>query len=213
MFISHVLKVKWCKKKIKRKINCRHQTSPVWCFKLKLTRSSINLHSHHFHSIVYRTLEPVQDRCFRCAVREQTVQGQGSGVRSQLVTADSGLRCGCVAVTVLCQPGRSGSSPAACPRGRPPPPAGPLPRGSPPPAAVDWPPNDTVVQINSDRGTIRDKTISFNNDFTTRYIRNYYFKIWTQHFSTYLFYSFIFLYFAQFRSTLSSLLGNTVEFH
>lgn len=93
------------------------------------------------------------------------------------MTADSGLRCGCVAVTVLCQPGRSGSSPAACPRGRPPPPAGPLPRGSPPPAAVDWPPNDTVVQINSDRGTIRDKTISFNNDFTTRYIRNYYFKI------------------------------------
>lgn len=63
-------------------------------------------------------------------------------VRIRLLKADSVLRCGCGAATEQCQPGHSGSSPAAYHHGKPPPPDELLPHGSPPPAAVDWPPDD-----------------------------------------------------------------------
>lgn len=65
-------------------------------------------------------------------------------VRIRLVKAGLVLRCGCGAETGLCQPGRSGSSPAAYPRGKPPPPGALQRHGSPLPAAVDWPPAELL---------------------------------------------------------------------
>lgn len=73
------------------------------------------------------------------------------GVRTRPVRPGLALRCGSGAGTGLCQPGRSGSSPAAGLLGRPRPPDEPLPRGSPPPAAADWPPGERRGRSTSHR--------------------------------------------------------------